>query len=338
MTPEEFLTDAAGRGAADPMKITVRDLLAIWGYATRTSKAVADIGSDLAQAGLTTSPPFDGIRDVREPVTVAPLAPQAEAEDETGDEPPDIEDRFPAVSLCVEELPSASAGVLSVGINEPLQRAQTLMMDSDYSQLAVLDGSLLRGAISWSSISAARIAGFDGSLRGALMPESPAVLHPKDKLLDKIEHINERGFAFVADTAGLRGIVTTADISLQFARLTGPFLLISEIERRIRRQIEKVCPDLTELQAAASQSAKKPADVDSVHELTFFQAMLVLEKEHIWKRLQWDLDRGYFVERLRAVKTIRNEVMHFRPTPVSAEQAATLTKFANWLRWLDHQP
>lgn len=62
------------------------------------------------------------------------------------------------VSLRVGSLASANAGVGSVRLDDPLERAQALMMRSDYSQLAVQSGPRdLRGAISWESIAQAKI-------------------------------------------------------------------------------------------------------------------------------------------------------------------------------------
>lgn len=206
------------------------------------------------------------------------------------------------------------------------------MMRHGYSQLAVLDGADLRGAITWESISDAKISGFGGELRHHLMNVSPEVLHPEDKLLDRIPEISRHGFAFVAESGTLRGIITTADLSERFAMLAGPFLLISEIERRVRRHIDKVC-SLEDIRAASSKNR-----LQSVHGLTFGNCRYVLMNTGIWDRLGWDVDHGLFLEDLKEVNKIRNEVMHFRPEPLTPSQMETLENFAKWLRRLDPLP
>ncbi|MFG1999080.1 hypothetical protein ACGFNU_08030 [Spirillospora sp. NPDC048911] len=347
MTPEEFLADAASRGPDRVVKISIQALLDIWGYASRGPGAVAQIGAALAEAGLTTVPYFDDVPDMRQQVSVVLKASEpAPGPSQTEPGPPpsgegtdaDLESSFPPVSLCVGEIPSACRGVESVGIADSLQYAQTLMMRHDYSQLAVLDGSVLRGAVTWESISAAKISGIGPELRHAMMSEMPEVLHPRDKLLDKIPEISRNGFAFVVDHDALAGIITTADLSHQFAQLAGPFLLISEIERRVRRQIDKVC-SLEDIKSAGSFNPTKPlTGLESVHGLTFGQCRQVLSNADIWKRLGWDIEQSVFLADLKVVKDTRNEVMHFRPEPLSDRQLATLEKFAKWLRRLDPLP
>lgn len=337
MTPAEFLAEAAARKSDDPVAISVRELLALWGHVSRGPAAVAEITKALAGAGLATEPDFRFVRDMRDTVRVVgaeedepPVAGETGEDEVPADGEP--EERFPPVSLCVGELPSARRGVLAVDINDPLRRAQTLMMRHGYSQLAVLDGADLRGAVTWESISDARISGLGGELRHHLMGVSPEVLHPEDKLLDRIPEISRHGFAFVAEAGKLSGIITTADLSERFAMLAGPFLLISEIERRIRRHIDKVCT-LEDIRAAASQNK-----VESVHGLTFGGCRHVLMKADIWSRLGWDVDHGLFLEDLKEVNGIRNEVMHFRPEPLTPARMQTLENFAKWLRRLDPLP
>jgi restriction system protein len=59
-SPAELLADAASRDLASPRKLTIRNLLLHWGRTRRTSSAVSMIADDLAEAGLTTRPPFAG--------------------------------------------------------------------------------------------------------------------------------------------------------------------------------------------------------------------------------------------------------------------------------------
>ena len=47
------------RATAEPVELTIRDLLAIWGYKARTYESVARIQHDLAAAGARCSPALD---------------------------------------------------------------------------------------------------------------------------------------------------------------------------------------------------------------------------------------------------------------------------------------
>jgi restriction system protein len=51
-----------------------------------------------------------------------------------------------------------------------------------------------------------------------------------------------------------------------------------------------------------------------------------------WQRLAWPLDRAQFIQALDEVREIRNDVMHFSPDPVTADQGTVLQNFARWLR------
>lgn len=323
--PEDFLSTAEGR------ELTVRELLSHWGHTTRTHEASQEVRSALDAARLTTEPRFEDVYSSRDTVRIIavaeapqPAEPEAEA---------DIEEAPVQVSLRVKDLPSARGGVVSVGPDDTLTEATTLMMSHGYSQLAVKDGALLRGAITWESISAATARGDDDDLR-ACLHESPEVIRADDELLTQVHRIRSAGFAFVENEARqLVGIVTTADLTDQFANLAGPFFLLSEIERRLRRQIVRICT-VSEMK----QRASRPNKVNSVNDLVFGDCQAIFNDTDLWCRLGWRMAQLIFVEKLDEVRRIRNEVMHFRPTRLSDENMLTLENFAKWLRNLDPLP
>ena len=58
----------------------------------------------------------------------------------------------------------------------------------------------------------------------------------------------------------------------------------------------------------------------------------ILSNRENWEKLKLNIDRAGFSEQLDAVRKIRNDVMHFDPDGLSAEDTRTLQNFARFLR------
>jgi restriction system protein len=335
-TREELLKLAAERSHRDPVKMSIRRLLRYWGAKRRGYLITDEITHDLAAAKLGTHPPFtEGWIDsfiTLVPVTVAGFVPDGLPEPASGA----ATENAVQVSLRVNSLASANAGVESVRLDDSLERAQALMMGNDYSQLAVQSGPRdLRGAISWESIAQAKIRKPDAGLRDAIF--APEVVGLEDDLFTRIPMIVDASFVFVrAADRQICGIVTTADLSVEFATLAKPFFLLAEVERRLRRLIDRhFTPD--EIAAIVD-----PIDVQrsaaSASNLTIGEVARLLEESGRWGRLGWGLDRSIFIKRLHEIRLIRNEVMHFSPDPLDEDQIHRIELFIRSLRKLDPQP
>ncbi|MFI0411527.1 CBS domain-containing protein [Actinomadura sp. 3N508] len=325
-----FLKEAVKRcRAPEPLEIGVRELLWHWGYAIRSDAVVQEITSDLASHGLTTVPV---LADAGRTVEIVP-APEAAAP-----EPPaavsEVDDEAPVrVSLRVRELPSATRGVTSVDIDGTLAHAETTMLSDDFSQLAVLQDGLLRGAITWDSIRLAKARG-KSDLRSALDP-LPEVLKCDDDLLKQASRIWAGGFAFVEDEdRKLVGIVTLADLAEQFVGLANPFVLLSEIEQRLRRLVRKICT-VEEMR----RKARYPNKTSGADDLMFGDYKKIFEDTTLFQRCGWaDIDHQVFVDKLDRVRVIRNDVMHFSPEGVRDEHTRALSAFIKFIKGLDGAP
>ncbi|MGH3282617.1 MAG: hypothetical protein ACRDNW_26275, partial [Trebonia sp.] len=134
------------RAAAEPIELTIRQLLGTWGYRARTYESVARIQHDLSAAGLRCTPALnegDGESVVR--VGVPAAASTADVPDADGVSNAEADERdetlkLPPAALLVRHIPSATGGVLSVPSDARLAEAQSLMTAHDYSQLPVLAG------------------------------------------------------------------------------------------------------------------------------------------------------------------------------------------------------
>jgi restriction system protein len=238
--------------------------------------------------------------------------------------------------LRVGDLSAAHTGVSFVAPDASFELAQSLMLRDDYSQLAVLSGERnLRGAISWESIALARLRDSEAGLKDAIVSADPVDLN--QDLLALIPRIVEDGFLFVlAADRTLSGIVTMADLSVEFSNLATPFFLLGEIERRLRRRVDE-CFDRRVLESVLAPD-DTDREVHAAQDLTFGEYGRLLEQPENWTKLAWSVDRKTFVATLNDVREIRNEVMHFSPDPMDDEQVVTLRNFIRWLRILDPRP
>lgn len=171
-TSEELLADAATRDPASPRRLTIRDFLDHWRQTRRTGTVIALIRSDLADKGLTTRPPFtEGpIEGEIEIVPVDTSSPHRE---------PAVRDSDSQATKDVAEQVSASARIgslpppdlVSVAPESSLLYARTVMLERQFSQLAVIDGNgTLHGAISWESMGKAHVASEYPKLADAIVP------------------------------------------------------------------------------------------------------------------------------------------------------------------------
>lgn len=325
---EALLLEASARAPGEELNLSIRDFISHWGALRRGSWVVEQITEALAEHGLVTVPSFENgwidntitllrLRSTKKEGEVAPtVLDLASSADHPG-------------AWRFRDLRSAQAGVQSVPRDATVQRAQSVMIADDFSQLAVLNGPRnLVGAVSWESIARARMHDPAAGLREAVVPCVPVDLD--DEVLPRVPEIIQRGFLFVhqADRT-ICGIVTTTDISAEFQELAGPFLLMGEVERQLRRIISRTF-DLDQLQAA-----RHPGDnarqVRSVADLTVGEYVRLLDNDGNWAMLGWDADRRVFVESLNCYRDLRNEVMHFSPDALDSVQ---LTRVRNLLAWL----
>jgi hypothetical protein len=150
-------------------------------------------------------------------------------------------------------------------------------------------------------------------------------------LIALIPTIVEHGFVFVvAADRTVAGIVTTADLSEQFASVAGPFLLLGEIERRLRRILTK-CFGNDELATIVDPNDTDRA-IESANDLSLGEVARFIETPDNWGKLAWPFDRAEFIKALEEVRAIRNDVMHFSPDPLSDTQDLALLNFVKWLR------
>src|SRR3546814_20165544 len=113
------------------------------------------------------------------------------------------------------------------------------MMLNDYSQLPVMNGRDVRGVVTWATIgSRAVLKGPEGKAADFMQPA--IILQDDRSIFEAITAIVQHDFVLVrARDKTIRGIVTAADLILQFRKLTERFLLIREIETHVPNNVGK---------------------------------------------------------------------------------------------------
>lgn len=317
-------------------KLTIGELLATFDVRRRNYETVPQITLALETAGLATFPSFatgsldTEIRCVRLDQATATATLESADQDGDGDDDGELPiGILPQVAMRIGDLPSARDGLVAVAPGTQLGLAVTMMLQKQISQVAVAEGfAHLHGVVSWASICAMHAAGKPATLANALN-SAPPVCQTTDDLLTTLPKVREHGYVIVRDERGnLSGMVSTADITVEFDTLARPFFTLGEIERRLRRCLGKV------FDPADAKAAKcKYHDLERM-DMGDYQRLIM--HDDFWKKLAWTgIDRGQFDAYLDSVRKVRNAVMHFNVKLLDQEQSELLTQFAGLLRHID---
>jgi restriction system protein len=332
---EELLAAAAARESDDPIVLPVRNLLKLWGAQRRGSAVVDQIQRDLAATGLTTEPPFTS-GDINGSVAIVPL----DVDPDTA-EPEAIaeETAAPPVSYLVGNLASATSQIAFARAGDPLADAVALMYRHNFSQLPVLfaDGTL-QGALTWKSIVTATAEGTPLKVVDALTHAPTA--YGTDSLLSKVGEITDYGFVLVLDDGKrVTGIVTSADLANQFADRVQPFILVEEVEQRLRGIVDSALADgRLALEWLQNAFGRRRGEIQAARNLTLGQYHRVFESPERWEKFGLAVNHDLFLTWVFEVKDFRNNLMHFSPDPLAPGDLVTVQGFLNLLKALDPTP
>lgn len=343
-TELERVRDTLGEGqAVNP--VTVREFLSWFDVQRRGVANVERIRAALSNAQLYTIPDFEEPW-IDAPISFAPIkvkeatgtasgagkaAGKSEpVEDETSEASSGWEHREAGYRL--SRLEAANKVVVYVTPEEDIAAAVTKMMLNDYSQLPVMNGRDVKGVVTWAAIgSQAVLKGAEGKAADFMQPA--VILEDDRSIFEAITAIVQHDFVLVrARDRTISGIVTAADLSLQFRMLTEPFLLLSEIETHVRNIVGK---KFTAKELGDVQDPNSPREINSVADLTFGEYVRLLQNPENWTRLDSRLDRAIFCGQLEKVSMIRNQVMHFDPDGLEEGHLEILRDFSSFLKRLE---
>jgi len=239
------------------------------------------------------------------------------------------EERTPRLSL----LMAARNSPITVAREAPIQRARTLMLRYDFSQLPVMNGErTLHGMISWRSIGRNSIRRNNGAKVADFLDPNVTILPSTTPLLDAIAEVVKHDVILVRDRSKvIVGIVTAADLSKELLSISEGFLLLGEIESRLRRLARGRFKQEELQQVQAPHSTRTINDVD---DLAMGEFVRLLAHPANWTRLDVQLDRSEFVECLEKVRLTRNAIMHFRTEPIQGDHLIPLREMLRLLEYV----
>lgn len=318
------MKDDFSKGAAPtPHRLTVREFLAQYGYSRRGVSIVNHVRNRLEELCLRTVPDFEfEWIDSTISVELAPGDGDIQSSEAAAD---------PTHRIGVLE--AANRPPVTVGPDDPLSVATTLMQLHDFSQLPVMQGAhTVKGIISWESIGTRVSLDRDCSLVRQCMDHPAEEVSIRTPLFEAISAIGRHGYVLVrGEDNSITGIVTASDVSHQFIQLASPFLLVGEIEGHLRRLIHGKFT-VEELRGAAPEHQGEP--IAGSADLTFGGFCRLLENPDRWGRLNLNIDRKAFVKHPDSVRGLRNDVMHFDPDGLSQEETKKLQGLVRFFREL----
>ena len=215
--------------------------------------------------------------------------------------------------FCIGMLEAANRPneVLTITRDKTVEEATTLMMIHRFSQLPVTqDMRQIDGMISWRSMGRVRARGDACEfVRDCL--ESVPIIHQDAPFFEAVDTITEKEVVLVrGQDRTITGIVTTSDLSREYHQKAAPFLLLGEVEDRIRILIDQnLAAEVRRLKNRGDDAR----EIEEASDLTFGEYVRLLESPENWKKLHLEIDRKLFVGLLNDVREVRNDVMHFRP-------------------------
>ncbi|MBA3572556.1 MAG: CBS domain-containing protein [Pyrinomonadaceae bacterium] len=318
-------------------KLTVRQLLALFGQQRRGRHVAAQVRKALRKEKLETVPSFEVVhidsQILLQSKTAATV--KQEKKEEAAGENLSVANEEREVVLTIGQLEAANRPPLRISRNDTVTKAITLMMQNDTAYLAVMSGErTVDGIISWRTIGKARAAKRPtDTVQHYLAPVR--IVEIDTPLFDAVRDIVEGEAVLVRSKGAICGLVSARDIASQFVTLSEPFLFLEQIEHHLRAILEK-----TRLSSSAVKELVNPADTDriakvsSVDDLSFGELARAFARPEIWDRLHLLLDCGAFSLRLEEIRSIRNKVMHFHPDGISEEDREVLRKTRQMLQGL----
>lgn len=299
-----------------PKRITPRTLVAAVGYEKRSPGACELIDQFLEDNDLEVEPHYQEVWTDTE----IELRPKPKAKKRRREDP------IKRIGL----LKAANQKPVTVDNSDKLDKAITLMMMNNYSQLPVMSGPRkVVGYISWETIGEARTTGAEGDLVKDYKRDTVRVFKRDMPLLSAIREIYKNDFIIVVENDGAPcGIVTTTDVSSQFLTWTEPFVMLEQIENQVRHLLdEKIL--MQDLKAVCQEEGR---EVNAIDDLTFGEYQRLFENPKHWERIGLkSVDRALFVEMLDNVRNIRNDVMHFDPEGIDDGSKERLKSIGEYL-------
>lgn len=238
--------------------------------------------------------------------------------------------------------------LLTIQENELVAVAIELMLEHDFSQLPVVDGEgKLIGLITYQSIMQAARS-FNVKLNELHVRDGWVKVRPFDidsSLFDLLDEIQDKNAVVIVDPNEKPiGIVTSYDTAEFLRSQTEDLMRVENIESAIKSLIPNAYADSKngfdekKLDAAVERlnTAKGDRGPDQLHngfeELTLSDYIQLLTMKSTWVFFEpiLQIKREALIELLNKIRTVRNDLAHFRPN-IDARRRAELRYCADWI-------
>ncbi len=237
----------------------------------------------------------------------------------------------------LREIANFDRVLVSVTPGDRMDVAITRMTVEGYSQLPVLSGRTCKGAVTWRVVGRSLVDRTPPVLVGDCELDEAPVLDADEDLRAAIRVIVASGFVLVRNTGMSAAdgppfaIITTADLALRLLHETEAFLLIHEIEVKLRGLLAGV--PAGEL-AVVRDPVYDDRPVTSAGDLTLGEMQRWMEKPDRWETLGLrGTTREEFIRQFDRVRTTRNDISHGRGRDPGADARRQVEGF---LALLEH--
>lgn len=232
--------------------------------------------------------------------------------------------------------------LLTIPTSMPVTEAIRLMLENNYSQLPVVEGTAILGSFSYRSFSRGLLDAVGERVNPLELTvddfvEKLTIVDPTSDVDSVLGALNADGAILVGRPDSLVGIVTGVDALLYVYGVAELFVQLQEIEQAVRTIIGRSVSD-QELRACIKRSLgelyagredKMPTDVLG---MSFAEYASVIGDGRNWQHFEDALgtDRSRAKTRLDRVADLRNDVFHFR-RELTEEDRRHLRTTRDWL-------
>jgi hypothetical protein len=214
-----------------------------------------------------------------------------------------------------------------VAPDDGIEKAITIMLLNDFSQLPVLDANKhARGILRWPTIIKALLDAKPAG-RAADWAGEARTMHHDRSIYDAFEEVLSYEYVLVTeDNTKVCGIVTAYDLGIYAQETLVPYMLVEEIELALRGLIDKFQLDSRKQKPPERQDKGiKEEKVPSLGEL-----IRILAHGDNWQKLKTRMSQAEVLGVMDAVRHYRNAIMHFNSQTGPDEDGARLDM--QWLK------
>lgn len=339
------LEDTATRlRAGQPVRrLKLSKLMQLCGYSRRKGNWKENIQAQLAELGLTTEPDFTTlelddsltlIEQSGQPVRptpgdatdapvkrITPVSPPTDWADQPKTEPPPAPapaakpaSRDAVLSLG-EGIPSAREKPATARPDVSVEEALTRMVQEELTLLVVQSGNRARveGIFTFESYAKAVQKGEDPAQVKDCLSHDYELVNEENPLIGSVRKLAGKTALLVQSSRNeICGMVTPRHVAEVAFITSEPFLLIEQIERKLRILLHRTNLTVADYQNFVRYDDKRKQRTTRPEDLTLGEIIEAISREETWAQTKLKHDKSTVLKNLQEVNHVRNHLMHFK--------------------------